>query len=402
MAMRYLTITPAGLVLPSNWNLCLHANRVIQFANWQFKKLYIDVYTMEVKRAASLIFTLEETGIKVQNFLSKSRFSCNTMGLEFLSYLEEWTPLDTLFEHYSGYERNSLAEQLIRLIDNHAIVVKGTEAAHEDAVFASDWPWGETAGFYHFSIRNSRFMPNAKQRDWIRHRRQTRKEPQAHIPNSDFEKILPLPRMDFSDAVFANMKARRSIRRLKNGAITLQQLADCLYAAKGVTGWVSDTDFGTLPLAMTPSGGARNPYDLYIYAKSVKNLPEGFYHYNGVTHDLALVKKRSLRISDLLAQQDWADTSSAVIFLIADFARSAWKYHLPPAYRVVLMEAGFIGQNIALAATRHNLTAIPTGAVSEKAIENLLGTVPIRQAQILAMVIGIPESAAIGQSCAPQ
>jgi nitroreductase len=68
-----------------------------------------------------------------------------------------------------------------------------------------------------------------------------------------------------------------------------------------------------------------------------------------------------------------------------------WKYHLANAYRVVLMEAGFIGQNIALAATHHGLSAIPSGALAESVIESYLGTPPVEASVTLSLNLGVPK-----------
>jgi nitroreductase len=58
------------------------------------------------------------------------------------------------------------------------------------------------------------------------------------------------------------------------------------------------------------------------------------------------------------------------------------------AYRIVMMEAGFICQNMALAATHHGLSAVPSGAIKESAIERYLGTPPLEAAAVFTMTLG--------------
>ena len=120
---------------------------------------------------------------------------------------------------------------------------------------------------------------------------------------------------------------------------------------------------------VTPSGGARNPFELYVYARNVTGLEPGFYHYAALDHDLGLVRAGQVEIAALLGGQSWPGRAAAVVFLVAHFPRSMWKYHLAPAYRVVVIEAGFISQNIALAATEHGLSAVPSGALTQPMIE---------------------------------
>jgi len=68
-----------------------------------------------------------------------------------------------------------------------------------------------------------------------------------------------------------------------------------------------------------------------------------------------------------------------------------WKYSDPNAYRVVLIEAGHIGQNIMLAATHHGLTACPTAALAHKAIAELCQLDdPVLDAPVYVLGLGVP------------
>ena len=141
---------------------------------------------------------------------------------------------------------------------------------------------------------------------------------------------------------------------------------------------------------MTPSGGARNPFELYVQALHVDGLDPGFYHYSAAEHTLGLLHNESATPSRLLGNQLWADKAAAIIFLVADFERSAWKYRQALAYRVVLMEVGAITQNIQLAAMHRGLASAPPGALAESEIEILLHTRDINEASLFAIVLGDP------------
>jgi SagB-type dehydrogenase family enzyme len=71
--------------------------------------------------------------------------------------------------------------------------------------------------------------------------------------------------------------------------------------------------------------------------------------------------------------QSWADEMPCVILLCAQFERTMWKYDDANAYRVVLIEAGHIGQNVMLAATRHGLSACPSAALNHSRIKECVG-----------------------------
>jgi nitroreductase len=65
---------------------------------------------------------------------------------------------------------------------------------------------------------------------------------------------------------------------------------------------------------------------------------------------------------------------------------------MPNAYRVVLIEAGHIGQNIMLAATAKGLTACPTAALSHSVIRDAIGLERMTDTPIYALTIGVPEA----------
>jgi SagB-type dehydrogenase family enzyme len=164
------------------------------------------------------------------------------------------------------------------------------------------------------------------------------------------------------------MARRRTVRSAAAEEITLKQLSDCLFAGLGITGNTHNC-VGELPLSMTPSGGARNPYEAYVYARSVEGLQPGFYHYSAFDHTLGRVDTDRLpKPSELMGGQEWTDEMPCVIILCALFERTMWKYDDANAYRVVLIEAGHIGQNLMLAATQHGLSACPSAALNHSEI----------------------------------
>jgi nitroreductase len=67
-----------------------------------------------------------------------------------------------------------------------------------------------------------------------------------------------------------------------------------------------------------------------------------------------------------------------------------WKYEDPNAYRVVMIEAGHIGQNIMLVATENGLTACPTAALDHARAKEKLGLKAITQAPIYALTLSAP------------
>lgn len=347
---------------------------------------------MKFRRAATLVATFENGQIVLHNFLSHDRFTCSLDYLGFLAGLDDWHSAEDLFTYFPDTDRVSLAKQFTDLVATKALVVKGSAEATQDEQYRREWLWGASAGFFHFSIRDTRFITGPRVRVFMHRRKAWRPSPAVYQNNSRQEKTLRLPRTDTKNEPFALMRQRRSRRQFDERDISIQALADCLFAGNGIVGMVKDKDFGRLPLAMTPSGGARNPFELYVYAARVEGLRPGFYHYGALQRDLGLTRSGKVNVPEMLGTQKWTAKASAIIFLVAHFPRTMWKYHLPMAYRVVMMEAGFIGQNIALAATHSGLSAVPSGAINDSLIESYLKIPAVESAVLLTMSIGKPVS----------
>ena len=346
---------------------------------------------MKFRRAATLVATFDRGYIALHNFLTRDNFTCSAACLEFLAKLDEWHRPDQLLAYFPQADLVGIAAQIPELVRFNALVVSGTPQAEQDERYRRDWQWGASAGFFHFSVRGTRFVTGKPAREFMRKRKSWRPSPKLFHSNNG-KAPLKLPGTDLKAQPFALMHARRSRRRFDKGPIPLQALADCLFAGNGVTDFRSDDVYGRLPIGMTPSGGARNPFELYVYAMRIAGLKPGFYHYGAVTHDLGLVRLGKVDVPAMLGSQKWPGDAAAIVFLVAHFPRSMWKYHMPIAYRVVMMEAGFIGQNIALAATHHGLTAVPSGALDEQLIEGYLGTPSVESALALSIVIGKPKA----------
>lgn len=346
---------------------------------------------MRFRRAATLAADFESGQVVVQNFLTKQRFTCSAEGMEFLAKLDGWHDAKAIFRYFPDVDPASVADQVAGLVEMGALVVEGTPQAAKDEVYRREWQWGTAAGSYHFGVRETLFIVGKQARRFMKKRKAWKTSPALYQSNRG-KKITRLPRTDVEREPFATMRRRRSRRNFRQEPLALEALADCLFAGNGIVEFFNDDeDYGRLPITMTPSGGARNPFELYVYARNVTGLRPGFYHYAALTHDLGLVRAGEVRVPEMLGGQKWPTKAAAIVFLVAHFPRTMWKYHLPMAYRIVAMEGGFICQNIALAATAHGLSAVPSGALKESLIEEYLGTPSLEAAVMFSMSLGRPK-----------
>lgn len=346
---------------------------------------------MKIRRRATLVMTFEDSRTVVHDFLSQTRFEAGTAVLATLAALDEWTSMeDALAAAARATGDTDKARDIVKgLIEQELVVVEDSPQAERDQAYRDNWRWGAVAGFYHFGLRDMEFADG----ETVSRRLESYGGPAASPPlmttNDGLKDVSPLPEFKLDDPFYSMMYRRRSSRRYTGASIPLEALSDCLFAGNGIQDIMEGGVYGRLPLAMTPSGGARNPFELYVLARAVNGLSPGIYHYSAAEHTLGRMDALpAISPACLLGDQEWANQASAIIFLCADFERSAWKYRQALAYRVVLMEVGAIVQNIQLAATKCDIASAPTGALSERRIEPLLQLDDIRQAAMFAVTLG--------------
>lgn len=350
---------------------------------------------MRVKRPASLVIMLENEQFVFHNFLRQTTFLANPTALEIVRRLSVWTDLEGVFAFLPDYSRDSVVKAINNLTDLGAILVEGSEDALQDDGFAETWLWGPFAAAYHFGTRVGDFMSEEQGGEILRDRAKACPSPPLYQTNNDPASDIVLPVREAYGEPFLTMSRRRTNRVMRDEAISVDQIADCLLFSMAITAVIEDEDIVDLPLKMTPSGGARNPFEAYVCARRVEGLAPGVYHYSAMERTLGLVSSAAPpAFGDLLAGQGWASDAAAVVFLVANFERPMWKYHDGTAYRVTAIEAGHIAQNIILVATSHGLVANPTGAMDFRRVEQTLGVEGLTKAVLYCLVIGVPREPA--------
>lgn len=328
----------------------------------------------------------------VHNFISRQSAWCDAYAFALLCRADEWTAVHELAPALPGVDAHFASGWIQYLLQYGALVTQGTPAAAIDAEYESFWNWGETAGFYHFALKDPPYMTAPQAAQWMKSIGVSQSPVPLYTTNAGFAvtEKLPAPNLQAND-LLATMARRRSVRKFVWQEISRDVLRDILFAGFGITGFLDTQIAGSreLPLKMTPSGGARNPYEGYVYVLRVRDLPHGLYHYSAIENSLGLVSASpAVSLTDLLVGQQWAEDCAAVVLLVANFDRTMWKYPSATAYRVVLLEAGHIAQNIALAAANHDLNTTPTAAFSDIGAHRLLGLNWVRQSLIYAVLIG--------------
>ena len=177
--------------------------------------------------------------------------------------------------------------------------------------------------------------------------------------------------------------ARRSIRHYSGESMTQEELASLLFFSYGIT----DNRHNFRAVA---SGGGLYPLEIYAVALNVEGLERGIYHYN-VEHNCLDIVSRGDRLAEL-KECIWfedidVDDASALFIVTAIFERSTLKYQ-DRGYRMILMEAGEVAQNLTLVANSHNLGVCLLGGFHDNVVSRILEIDGCYEAPLLPMVVG--------------
>ena len=162
------------------------------------------------------------------------------------------------------------------------------------------------------------------------------------------------------------LEKRRSRRSYGDAPLMLEDVAQILWAAQGITHRRGG-------MRTAPSAGALYPLEIYLISGDVEGLTAGIYHYQPVGHKLILLKDGDLRdkLTWAVLFQNWIQGAPAIIVISAVYERTEEKYE-SMAKRYVHMEAGHVSQNIYLQATSRNLATVFVGAFGDKQLQKIL------------------------------
>ncbi len=199
---------------------------------------------------------------------------------------------------------------------------------------------------------------------------------------------LPPPSERGKVSVEEALKSRRTRRSFKTTALSLQQLAQLLWAAYGVTA----ERYG-YHLKTAPSAGALYPIDVYavIGRGGVEGLKSGVYHYRPAAHALRPIKAGETRpaLAEAALGQAWMAEAPVMLVVTGQYARCTIKYGRRGVVYTHL-EAGSVGQNIFLQAEALGLGAGIVGAFDNRRVIEVMG-LPDEHDPLLIMPVGLPE-----------
>jgi SagB-type dehydrogenase family enzyme len=190
-----------------------------------------------------------------------------------------------------------------------------------------------------------------------------------------------LPRVDLE----AVLRRRQTTRSFADVPMALDRFATVLGYAAGLR----TPDGPEIGNRYYPSAGARYPLEVYIVARRVEGLEAGVYHYEIRDHALEGLGIGNVeRVVGSLAD-DWMRDAAALVIVTALFERNFRKYG-QRGYRDVLIEAGHLGQNLALVSASVGLGWCGIGAYLDNLLNHALGVDGVEETVIAVHALGDP------------
>ncbi|UCD90250.1 MAG: SagB/ThcOx family dehydrogenase [Desulfobacterales bacterium] len=208
--------------------------------------------------------------------------------------------------------------------------------------------------------------------------------PFKHYPDSE---RIPLPQPDLSQSInlWDCLAKRRSERNTAPDPLSLEELAQLMWAAQGVTARAG----GAFLLRTAPSAGALYPFETYLYIDKVEDVPKGIYHFNVQDFVLERLKEGDFNRAFTAAAlgQPMLSRAAVVIIWTAMMLRCMTKYR-DRAMRYIPMDLGHVCQNIQLAAVGMGMGSCPIAAFYDDDFNELLAVDGEEETVIYLITVG--------------
>jgi SagB-type dehydrogenase family enzyme len=205
-----------------------------------------------------------------------------------------------------------------------------------------------------------------------------------HLPRVALPASPPQLGLDLAVAIHG----RATDRRLSGAPVSLESVATLLELGYGVVRY-AEPGSRRLPRRAVPSGGALYPLEVYVLATAAEGLEPGVYHFEGFSHVLEQISRECLvdRIRVCFLDGDVVAAAALTIAVTAVLPRLRHKYG-DMAYRLAMLEAGHVGQNVCLVATALGLGVCPLAGFIDDAVNDLLVVDGVDETVVYTLAIG--------------
>lgn len=342
-----------------------------------------------VRRSPHLVFYWKNGDFLLHNYATGRMVPATPLVCDVLDFFDDWRPASDLFAAEPDLDSEALGRLVLQLTRSSFLQRSDRPEDPAERAMARFARWNPSAGFFHTSTKDVRFISARAAR--AEERRQARRWPVPDaVKRYRRAPVVRLPPPIVDDPVSRVALERRTWRRFSNGKLPLAALSTLLGVTAGVQHWVTLPVYGRVPLKTSPSGGARHPIELYLVTSGVQGLRRGLYHYAADTHVLERLpgRVRAGRIASYLPQSPYFARASMLVLFTAVFERQLWRYPYARAYRAALIETGHLAQTFCLTATAMGLAPFCLMGLADSAIEKDLGIDGITESVLYAAGVG--------------
>lgn len=212
---------------------------------------------------------------------------------------------------------------------------------------------------------------------------QNEPDPAKRIIDLPKPETIKVKEIDLRDAI----EKRRSLRNYSNKPLKLEELSWLLWCTQGVRGVNTSR---TATLRNVPSGGSRQPIETYLLVNNVESIAPGLYRFLALEHKLVEVNLDGSLLDEVMKltwNQQFVRECAVVFFWVGVVSRTAWRYSYG-VYRVLLLEAGHVCQNLYLAAEAVDAGACAIGGFVSAGLGRLFGLVEDEEIVLYVACLG--------------
>jgi SagB-type dehydrogenase family enzyme len=194
-----------------------------------------------------------------------------------------------------------------------------------------------------------------------------------YVQNNSGDVIqLPAPQLDKGKSLMQALKDRQSTRTFSDREISLQEMANLLWAANGINR--KESGKHTAPTS-------QNKQEIEVYLSN----KDGLFLYDARQHALVTIHNRDIRA--LTGTQAYVATAPANIIIVADLKKMG--KDLQVNLQTANIDAGFVSQNIYLYCASENMATVVRGSVNREKLALEMGLGPDFYI-VVAQTIGYP------------
>jgi len=197
------------------------------------------------------------------------------------------------------------------------------------------------------------------------------------IPPPPLEKPYPedVPLIDLVDpqnfsignmSLIDVINKRRSRRKFTKEPFSLEEISFLLWSTQGVQRIIGNN---SATWRTVPSGGARHPFETYLYLSLEGDLKPGLYRYLSIEHKLLLLRED---LEDPFPLDKTLVFKAPLVFIWTVIPyRTEWRYG-DFSYKTIAQETGHVCQNLYLASEAIGAGTCAVGAYDQELMDRYL------------------------------